>query len=61
MVRFNQLIKEVSRLSQFIVITHNKKTMETSDQLYGVTMEDAGQSKIVTVHVKAALNHELTL
>lgn len=60
-VRFNQLIKEISRLSQFIVITHNKKTMETSDQLYGVTMEDAGQSKIVTVHVKEALNHELIL
>jgi chromosome segregation protein len=52
--RFSQLVKEMSELSQFIVITHNRKTMETSDQLYGVTMEEAGQSKIVSVHVQQA-------
>lgn len=52
--RFSQLIKEMSVLSQFIVITHNRKTMESADQLYGVTMEDAGQSKIVSVHVQQA-------
>lgn len=52
--RFSQLIKEMSELSQFIVITHNRKTMESADQLYGVTMEDAGASKIVSVHVQQA-------
>lgn len=52
--RFSQLIKEMSRLSQFIVITHNRKTMESADQLYGVTMEEAGQSKIVSVHIQQA-------
>lgn len=52
--RFSQLIKEMSELSQFIVITHNRKTMESADQLYGVTMEDAGSSKIVSVHVQQA-------
>jgi chromosome segregation protein len=52
--RFSQLVKEMSSLSQFIVITHNRKTMECADQLYGVTMEDAGMSKIVAVAVKEA-------
>ncbi len=52
--RFSQLIREMSELSQFIVITHNRKTMESADQLYGVTMEDAGMSKIVSVHVQQA-------
>lgn len=54
--RFSQLIKEMSQLSQFIVITHNRKTMESADQLYGVTMEDAGLSKIVSVHVQQAFD-----
>lgn len=54
--RFSQLIKEMSQLSQFIVITHNRKTMEAADQLYGVTMEDAGMSKIVSVHVQQAFD-----
>lgn len=52
--RFSQLIKEMSQFSQFIVITHNRKTMESADKLYGVTMEDAGLSKIVSVHVQQA-------
>jgi chromosome segregation protein len=54
--RFSQLIKEMSELSQFIVITHNRKTMETADQLYGVTMEEAGMSKIVSVAVQQAFD-----
>ena len=37
--------------SQFIVITHNKRTMETADNLYGVTMQEAGVSKLVTVNL----------
>ncbi|MBI5562369.1 MAG: chromosome segregation protein SMC [Deltaproteobacteria bacterium] len=47
--RFNAFVKELSRESQFILITHNKKTMETADALYGVTMEEPGISKTITV------------
>ena len=47
--RYNEMVREMSRASQFIVITHNKRTMEVSDSLYGVTMEEPGISKIVSV------------
>jgi chromosome segregation protein len=47
--RFNNLLREMAKLSQFIVITHNKKTMECVDTLYGVTMPDPGCSQLVSV------------
>ncbi len=47
--RFLKLIKHFSSNTQFILITHNKLTMEASDVLYGVTMEQPGVSKIVSV------------
>ncbi len=47
--RYNEMVREMSRQSQFIVITHNKRTMEVADSLYGVTMEEPGISKIVSV------------
>ena len=47
--RYNEMVREMSRTSQFIVITHNKRTMEVSDSLYGVTMEEPGISKTVSV------------
>ncbi len=47
--RFNQLIVEMSKRSQFLVITHNKRTIEVGDVLYGVTMEQRGVSKLVSV------------
>lgn len=50
--RFNDMVKDVSAISQFIVITHNKKTMEVADQLYGVTMEEPGISKTVNVRIQ---------
>ncbi len=49
--RFNDLLRDMARQSQFIVITHNKKTIECADTLYGVTMQDAGVSRLVTVRV----------
>jgi chromosome segregation protein len=47
--RYNEMVREMCRTSQFIVITHNKRTMEVADSLYGVTMEEPGISKIVSV------------
>ena len=51
--RFNALLREMSKRSQFIIITHNKRTMELNDKLYGVTMEDAGISKMVSIQLGA--------
>jgi chromosome segregation protein len=50
-LRFTEILKEISKVSQFILITHNKQTMEIADQLYGVTMESPGISQIVSVKV----------
>jgi chromosome segregation protein len=47
--RFTRLISEMSAQTQFIVVTHNRKTMETGSVLYGVTMQEPGVSKIVSV------------
>jgi len=47
--RFARLIEEMSRQTQFILITHNKRTMEMAKLLYGVTMEEPGVSKLVSV------------
>ncbi len=47
--RFAAKIAEMSEKTQFIVITHNKRTMESAKALYGVTMQEAGVSKIVSV------------
>jgi chromosome segregation protein len=49
--RYNDMVKEMSRASQFILITHNKRTMEMVDTLYGVTMEEPGVSKLVSVRL----------
>ncbi|MBU2251358.1 MAG: chromosome segregation protein SMC, partial [Candidatus Omnitrophica bacterium] len=47
--RFNHLLKKFSAFSQFILITHNKKSMSNADVLYGVTMQEKGISKLVSV------------
>jgi chromosome segregation protein len=50
--RFNEMVREMSSISQFIIITHNKATMGVADTLYGVTMEEPGASKIVSVRLQ---------
>jgi len=47
--RFTRLLRDMTEETQFIAITHNKRTMETADVMYGVTMEEPGCSKIVSV------------
>lgn len=47
--RFVQMVREISGQTQFIIITHNKRTMEAADSLYGVTMEEPGVSKVISV------------
>jgi chromosome segregation protein len=47
------MLREMSQVSQFLVITHNRKTMECADTLYGITMENPGVSRIVTVELGA--------
>src|SRR5256885_13225799 len=46
--RFTRLIAEMSGQTQFIIVTHNRKTMETGSVLYGVTMQEPGVSKLVS-------------
>jgi chromosome segregation protein len=52
--RYCELVKEMSERVQFIFITHNKTTMELSDQLMGVTMQEPGVSRLVSVDVQEA-------
>jgi len=50
--RFTEVLLEMSRQTQFIIVTHNKFTMEIADVLYGVTMEETGLSTLVSVNLK---------
>jgi chromosome segregation protein len=47
--RFADKVSEMSDETQFMIITHNKRTMEAARTLYGVTMEDPGVSKLISV------------
>jgi chromosome segregation protein len=49
--RFNTMIRRMCHTSQFILITHNKRTMEMADLLYGITMEEAGVSKLASIRL----------
>ena len=51
--RFTRMIQHMSRHTQFILITHNKRTMEIAQVMYGVTMEEPGISKLISVRFDA--------
>ncbi|GEL75906.1 chromosome segregation protein SMC [Tenuibacillus multivorans] len=51
-IRFGKYLKEFSEHTQFIVITHRKGTMENADVLYGITMQESGVSKLVSVKLE---------
>jgi chromosome segregation protein len=54
-VRFCEMVREMSEKVQFLFITHNKITMELAQQLLGVTMNEPGVSRLVTVDVGEAV------
>jgi chromosome segregation protein len=49
--RFNEAVQALNDKSQFVIITHNKRTMEMLDVLYGITMEEPGVSRVVSVRL----------
>ena len=55
--RFNDLLKEIKKYSQVLMVTHNRRSMEIVDSLFGVTMENAGISKMVAVNLGANINN----
>jgi len=50
--KFNQIIQKFSTESQFIIVTHNKRTMASTDIIYGITMIEAGVSRVVPVDLR---------
>ena len=50
--KLNNIIKELSTKSQFLLITHNKRSIEIADVIYGITMEEPGVSKIISVKLQ---------
>ena len=53
--RFTRMIQQMSRHTQFILITHSKRTMEIAQVMYGVTMEEPGVSRLVSVRFDALI------
>ncbi|MFK7953014.1 MAG: chromosome segregation protein SMC [Ekhidna sp.] len=50
--KFNEIIRKFSEESQFIIVTHNKRTMSSTDVIYGVTMQEQGVSKVIPVDLR---------
>jgi chromosome segregation protein len=53
--KFANMIKEFSKETQFIVVTHNRNTMASADYIYGITMEEAGVSKVISMQLVEAI------
>jgi len=60
-IRFVNLLREFGRTSQFIVITHNKKTVTGADALLGVTMEESGVTKVIAVRLERSDGKPITM
>jgi chromosome segregation protein len=52
--KFANIIKDFSKDTQFIVVTHNRNTMSVADNIYGITMEEAGSSKVISMQLVEA-------
>lgn len=50
--KFNNIIRSFSKESQFVIVTHNKRTMSTTDVIYGITMIEKGISRVVPVDLR---------
>ena len=50
--RYSKMVEELSAGTQFIVITHNRTTMGAAQHLYGITMEEAGVSKVISMQLE---------
>ncbi|MFN9910323.1 MAG: chromosome segregation protein SMC, partial [bacterium] len=50
--KFNKIIRKFSNESQFILVTHNKRTMASTDVIYGVTMPEQGVSRVIPVDLR---------
>jgi chromosome segregation protein len=48
------MLQELSKGTQFIIVTHNRNTMNVADYIYGITMEEAGVSKVISMQLVEA-------
>jgi chromosome segregation protein len=53
--RFCEIVREMSKVTQFVFISHNKISMEMAQQLIGVTMQESGVSRVVAVDIEEAV------
>ena len=58
--RFKDLVREFAQTTQFVIITHNKQTMTIADTIYGVTMEEQGVSRVVSLRLEQVDDNDLT-
>ena len=56
-IRFISLLNILSEQTQFIIITHRRGTMESSEYIYGITMQDKGVSKVLSLKLEEAQNY----
>jgi len=57
-IRFNDMLKSMSETTQFVMVTHNRRSMEAADMLYGITMEEPGVSRTMSVVLGGSTDRE---